>query len=167
MKNLITCIAVLTIGAQASLASADDWVVDSNDDWSKAKARTSHIALKDGFAVPLESEGQFESKIHKFKTARKAKEIVFKQSPVWDNWTQIDDITPPGLGNAYVFLPVAPGDYYVLATQKSTVQTPKGLTKEERKAFQKKNRPKGPGGYHAWHSTDLNTLNPPLQPPPP
>ena len=34
---------------------------------------------------------------------------------VWDNWKQIDNVTPDGLGNAHVFLPVASGDYYVLA----------------------------------------------------
>jgi hypothetical protein len=96
-----------------------------------------------------------------FPKKQKLTSVVFEQSPVWDNWKQIDDITPPGLGNAYVFLPVAPGDYYVFATQTGPkIKYPKGLDKKARQQFKREQQKKNPGparagGYHAWHSSDL------------
>jgi hypothetical protein len=155
MTHKISHAAVFLIAMQTALAKADSWVIDAEDDWAKSAAHTSGIKLGAGFATPEAAKGTFKSKVHTFAKPTQAKEIVFNQSPVWDNWTQIDDITPPGLGNAYVFLPVAPGDYYVLATKKSTAPIPKGLSKAEKKAHRKKHIPKGEKGYHAWHSADL------------
>ena len=82
--------------------------------------------------------------------------MVFEQSPVWENWEAIDDITPSGAGNAYVFLPVAPGDYYFFATRTwPQMEYPEGLTQQKRTKFRQEWKKNHPRGYHAWHSTDM------------
>ena len=72
----------------------------------------------------------------KTKTKRKLKSVIIKQSPIWDDWTQIEDVTPPGLKNAYVFLPIAPGDYYLLAMPPGPkINYPKNLSKKIKRRF--------------------------------
>ncbi len=144
-----------------ALASAESWVVDSQKDWKAAQGSSEGLKLADGFAEPTAGKGAFHSVVKTFPKKRKLSSVVFEQSPVWDNWEQIDDITPPGLGNAYVFLPVAPGDYYLFATYRGgpKLEYPEGLNRKERQAYkkewEKKNPSKGEKGYHAWHSSDL------------
>ncbi len=141
--------------------AADTWVIDTQKEWKAATHSVHKHAIENGFVEPQAEKGKFESIVKSFPEKRKLAAIVFEQSPVWDNWKQIDDITPPGLGNAYVFLPVKPGDYYVFATNKGpAIPYPKGLSRKERQAFKKEYQKKHPTvpnkkGYHAWHSTDL------------
>ena len=139
-------------------AAPDSWVIDSQQDWEAVKKRAEGIALKGGYAEPNTAQASFSSIVKQFKKRRKLSSVVFEQSPVWDNWETIDDITPPGLGNAYVFLCVAPGDYYVFATLTPVIDYPKGLSKKEKKAYKKKmagKQSEADRGYHVWHSKDL------------
>ena len=157
MKSLLFTSLVLS----PILSSAEPWVIDTQENWKSAADKTKGIKIADGFVKPEKEKGHFESVVKSFSEKRKLSSIVFEQSPVWDNWEQIDDITPPGLGNAYVFLPVAPGDYYVFATFRGpAIDYPKGLNRKERQAYKKEYQKKNPTperekGYHAWHSTDL------------
>ena len=143
------------------LHAEDTWTIDNTEEWKVSSAKHVALELKDGLVQPAEAEARFESVTRMFSQKKKLSSIVFEQSPVWDNWKQIDDITPPGLGNAYVFLPVKPGDYYVFATKTGPkINYPKGLSADERRAYKKKQQKKTPrspnqAGYHAWHSTDL------------
>jgi hypothetical protein len=144
--------------------AADNWTINSDDDWNAASGKKDAITIKDGFAEPSAKAASFSSVVKKLDGKKKIKSITFEQSPVWDNWKVIDDITPPGLGNAYVFLPVAPGDYYVFATFKGKqpkIPYPKGIDKKKKRAFAKKwmkdngIEPNPHKGYHVWHSKDL------------
>ena len=154
MKNITVILVYLLILGQAS---AEVWTIDSADEWSAAQDKSTGLVLKNGFAEPQKNTASFASVVKRFKQPRKLHRVVFKQSPVWDNWTQIDDITPDGLGNAHVFLPVAPGDYYVLAEKAQKIDYPKGLSADERREYKKKHgaKTKADSGYHAWHSADL------------
>lgn len=162
MKKFSTafCLAALL---STSLSAKNQWRIDSNEEWKAATSQASELKIENGLAQPQAENAQFSSIIKNFDEKQKLDNIQFKQSAIWDNWEQIDDITPPGLGNAYVFLPVAPGDYYILAMPpKPKIEYPKGLDKKEKKAFlnkyYKENSEKKPnGGYHSWHSTDLKS----------
>ncbi|MEM9281739.1 MAG: hypothetical protein AAGA96_07935 [Verrucomicrobiota bacterium] len=146
MKRLLITISfLLSFAANAQ----ESIVVDAQEDWESHLTDSQSINVEEGVAQPNEETGSLQLSIKTEGDPRKLGSIVFKQWSHWDNWTQIDDITPTdqGLGNAYVFLPVAPGDYYVLAQKRGG---DRGKSKEER-AQQKS------GGYHAWHSTDLET----------
>ncbi|WDE99009.1 hypothetical protein PQO03_14320 [Lentisphaera profundi] len=154
------CLAALL---STSLSAKNNWRIDSNDEWKAATSQATELKIDQGLVQPQAKNAQFSSIIKTFDEKQKLDTIQFKQSPIWDNWEQIDDITPKGLGNAYVFLPVAPGDYYILAQPpRPKVTYPKGLSKTEKKKFlnkyYKENPDKKPsGGYDAWHSTDLKS----------
>ena len=146
--------------SQAS-PSAEIVIINDQAEWKAAQGKAENLNIQKGMVKPSADEASFESVVRSFSEKKKLNSIVFKQSPVWDNWEQIDDITPPGLGNAYVFLPVAPGDYYVFATFKGEQpKYPKGLDKKEKRKFKQqwlKDNPQKASekGYHAWHSSDL------------
>ena len=143
-------------GARPMTGMADYWVVKSQADWTAAKGAAKNMTLADGFAEPTADKASFQSVVKTFSKKRKLSSVAFEQSPVWDNWEQIDDITPPGAGNAYVFLPVAPGDYYFFATKTwPKMEYPEGLARNKYAAFRQDWRKNHPRGYHAWHSTDL------------
>ena len=154
----------LCLAAFSTLASPEkNWLIDSTTQWEAASENLNEMQVKDGLLVPQTAKASFSSSFKTFEQKQTLSSIELKQSPIWDNWKQIDDITPKGLGNAYVFLPVAPGDYYILAQPpKEKVEYPKGLSKSEKKKFlntyYKENPSKKPApGYHCWHSTDLKT----------
>ncbi len=140
----------------------NQWVVDSKSEWRSAIAHTEGLVLEDGFMRPITNEATFRSRIHRLSGAGRLKSVVFKQSPIWDNWKQIEDITPAtGLRNAYVFLPVAPGDYYLLAQRTVDIEYPRpDMRPKDQRAYEIKmgmELPASEVGYHAWHSTDLKS----------
>ena len=115
--------------ARPMISVAESWVVESQGDWTAARRAAQNVELAVGFAKPKADKASFQSVVKTFPTNRKLSSVVFEQSPVWDNWKQIDDITPPGAGNAYVFLPVAPGDYYFFATRTwPQIEYPEAIT---------------------------------------
>lgn len=113
-------------------AAPQSWIVDSQADWTQTEASSTNISLADGFAEPTSDTASFQSTIKTYAQKRKARYITFAQSPVWDNWTQITDISPTGSRNAPVFVSVADNDYWYLAELRNAGH-----------------------GYHAWHSTDM------------
>jgi len=159
MRRILPVLSIL--GTLPSALPAESWVVESEEEWSAAKGRAENMEFAEGFVEPTAAQASFQSIVKTFPKKRKLSSVLFEQSPVWDNWEQIADITPSGAGNAYVFLPIAPGDYYFFATHRDrpAVQYPEGLSGKERRAFrqewEKKNPSKSAKGYHAWHSTNL------------
>ncbi len=162
--GLVQSLSPMVAGASKSSPqnTGPCWVVDSQQEWTDARQSAGDIQLKNGFAEPIGVNGKFESIVKSYGKKKKPSSIVFRQSPVWDNWKQIDDITPEGIGNAFVILPVAPGDYYLFATINHPVVYAKGMTPDERRAYKKKYFKDNPipaeeKGYQVWHSTDLKT----------
>jgi len=154
MRLLLVPMVVVLTGVQSPGGS---WVVNTQQEWQAAKANATGLDLKDGYAEPNSSNATFRSVIKSLPEKSRLKKITIRQSPVWDNWKQIDDVTPDGLGNAHVFLPVAPGDYYVLAEKALKIDYPAGLSPDERREYKKKHgvKTQADSGYHAWHSSDL------------
>lgn len=116
-KSLSIYLTSIVLLVTAAPAVAESWVVESQGDWTAARGAAENVELADGFAEPRADKASFQSVVKTFAKKRKLNSVVFEQSPVWDNWEAIDDVTPPGAGNAYVFLPVAPGNYYFFATR--------------------------------------------------
>ncbi len=153
---------ILTSLLISGMGVAHAWTINTEAEWKASSSKSAGFDFKDGYATPAEAGAVYSSVVKQFDEARKLNSVVFEQSPVWDNWEQIDDITPKkGMGNAYVFLPVAPGDYYILAEYNDldSIEYPReDMSKDEKKKYYKKVKraAKDPmTGYHAWHSTDL------------
>ena len=131
-KSLSIYLTSIVLLVTAPPAVAESWVVESQDDWTAARGAADNVELTDGFAKPKADNASFQSVVKTFSKKRKLSSVVFEQSPVWDNWEAIDDVTPSGAGNAYVFLPVAPGDYYFFATRTwPQIEYPEGLTRQQ------------------------------------
>jgi len=112
------------------------WVVDTQEEWESAASESRDLVLHEGKVEPHARQAEFASIVKAFGKKRHAREIVFRQSPAWDNWEKIDNIGPQGACNAPVLICVADGDYWYLDEPGDT---------------------EGMGGYHAWHSTDMRS----------
>lgn len=113
--------------------------ITSQDEWEAYAAKASGLTVESGVVA---GSGTFKSRLIQFNGPTSLGEIVFRQSPDWNDWTPAPGgkTVPRGLGDAPVLITVADGDYWILGRR----QGPGG---------------RGPrlGGYHAWHSTDMKT----------
>ena len=99
-KNLFCSAALLFSAFQAT--ADNSWVVDSEKDWQGQTLKSENLDFKKGFADPNQKESTFSSKIKTFNEKKSAKEIIFNQSPVWQNWNPISNIGPSNLQDAPV-----------------------------------------------------------------
>ena len=106
------------------------WKVDSDEEWQQSGSNSTGRSFEKGEAVPTASSATYSSITKTYTDKMDPQMLTFKQSPVWDNWTEVENVGPDSALNAPVFLSVANDDYYFLGA--------------------------GPNkGYHAWHSTDM------------
>ncbi|MFT5241184.1 MAG: hypothetical protein ACI9OU_002681 [Candidatus Promineifilaceae bacterium] len=165
------CIVVTVISAfPAWNLCAQDWRVDSTQEWQQAEKRNEGLAYVDGFATPTNATTRYQSVIRTFDEKRSATSITFTQSPVWHNWIPVDNLGPDNLGDAPVMLSIGPGNYWLFGRYAKPGKS---------KAFQAedahldgfdvplKTTPyakqfDAPGGlkkthhgYHAWQSKDM------------
>ncbi len=108
------------------------WVVDTGEQWKKAKASAENLRLGEGKAEPTADRARFVSVVKQYDQPRSAERIRFRQDGVWKNWKPTKVGSPSGTRNAPVFLPVGDGNYWYFAEKQGA----------------------GPG-YHAWHSSDM------------
>lgn len=135
----------LSFCALASVAMAETWQVESNDDWQKSMKSSEGLVIKDGVASPTGKTATYTSKLKKFKEAVKLESFQVDQSPVWLNWEKRENVGPRGTADAPVFLALGKGDYYFFARKNGKGKEP-GPGKG-----------KNLGGYNAWHSTDMKS----------
>jgi hypothetical protein len=106
------------------------WTVDEAVEWTQATSSNTNLQLADGFARPTADSSAFTSVVKAFPNKRKATRLMFKQSPVWDNWIPLGYDIGSLIGtDAPVLIPAGPGNYYILALKDSV--------------------------YQAWHSTNM------------
>jgi len=132
----------------------DSWLIDSYADWSSAGNVYNKMEItEDGMIEPIAAQAIFKANPIRFTNKRKAKEVVFKQSPVWSNWESVGNVKPVEARNAPVFLPIADGDYWLFAAYggKNRVK-PKKFKVNPGEVAEAMG-----GGYHAWHSTDMKS----------
>ena len=151
-------------------ATAEDWVIDSQEEWKSAAHTLTHLEIKEGTAVPTDKTANFASKVKRFDRKHKAKSIVIDQSPLWQNWEPIANLGPANLQDAPVFLSIGPQNYWVFGRyggakkrkgfQAETAKldgfdVPLQTTPWENQFDAPGGLKKGLGGYHAWQSRDM------------
>ncbi len=119
-----------TLTFQCTSDFGESWIVDEAAEWAAAAATVSNLTLSGGFAEPTTNTAHFTSIVKTFPVKKKARNLLFQQSPVWDDWTGIADVDPVDANDAPVMISIEDGNYYYLGL---------GST----------------GGYHAWHSTNM------------
>ncbi|MGJ8649643.1 MAG: hypothetical protein ACSHX4_04735 [Opitutaceae bacterium] len=160
-----------------AFANAEQWTIDSQADWQANTETLSNLKFKDGLVEPTAEKASFQSKLMTYKKKKSAASITLSQSTNWENWNPIENIGPPNLGDAPVFLSLGPGNYWMFGrySQPKGKKTKDGsrqpfvaesatlagfdvplLTTADPKQF---NAPGGleqpQGGYHAWQSHDM------------
>ena len=170
MKNLKQAIAATIVAALlTTAASADNWVIDSHDEWTAAADYQVHLEIKDGLASPTDRTATFVSKVHKLKVKQKPKSILLEQSPIWQNWNPVPNLGPANLSDAPVFLAIGPDNYWAFGRyggkrNKNFQAEPAKLegfdvelltTPWPNQFDAPGGLQKGLGGYHAWQSRDM------------
>ncbi|MDZ8120024.1 hypothetical protein [Pontiella agarivorans] len=130
-------------------ATSETWTISSRNEWLDAASSTSRLEIVDAQAKSIATESQFTSAMKRFDKKRALESITFKQTTAWDNWKEVPNVGPEGTLDAVVLIPVKDGDYWLLARKydthpKRVQETLKHHTYDEM-------------GYHAWHSTDMET----------
>lgn len=100
------------------VATADDWIIDTEEDWQSNHAASTDLELKDGQASPSAKTATFQSVIKTFSKKRSAASITLSQSNVWHNWEAVGQIGPDNVSNAPVFLRMGPDDYWLFGRYK-------------------------------------------------
>jgi len=158
---------------QASVAQSS-WLVESEEDWTKAQASQEGLVMEKGSIAPSEKSGTFQSVMKRFSEKQSASAITLKQSPIWQNWNPIMNLGPSNLQDAPVLLSKGADDYWMFGRYGSAKK--KGQKQDEfvaedvtlegfdvaLKSTPFKNQydapgglKKGKGGYHAWQSKDM------------
>lgn len=150
------------------LLTAEVWQIDSTEDWLAAQAESDGIEIAEGLAAPAAGVGRYRSVVKKFSEKRAARSITFEQPPLWLNWTPVEKVLPPSLGDAPVFLSLGPGNYWAFGLNQAKPgggedTTVKGFditlkTTAYENIFDAPGAFSGvSGGYHAWQSKDMKT----------
>lgn len=163
---------LLMIAGLCTMAGAEEWRLDSDEDWRHAARNQEGLDLRDGFAKLNGNEGFYHSKVQRFETKRKVASLTLKQSDAWLNWKPVGKIQPANLVDAPVFLVRGDKDYWLFGRYGSPRNkqpfegkpaTLEGfdvplLTTPYPNQF---DAPGGlkptKGGYHAWQSRDMKS----------
>ena len=169
-------IAVLTASVQLK---ADDWTVDSAEDWKQNIQSSEGANIADGSVSPKTKSATISTRIHSSESKRSAKALVVSQSAIWQNWNPIENLGPSNLADAPVLLTVGPDNYWMFGRYSKGPKRKKGQKAQPLPAFEAEsatldgfdvplkttrfpnqfNAPgglkPGKGGYHAWQSRDM------------
>ena len=175
----LSLVATLLVGAAAY---ANDWTIDSADDWKQNVQSAEGANITDGSVSPKGKTATISTKVHSSDTKRSARSLVIDQSAIWQNWNPIGNLGPTNLGDAPVLLTIGPDNYWMFGRYQKTKQkkrqqkeqkaNPKPAFKAEEATLEgfevplqttpyknQFNAPgglqPGKGGYHAWQSRDM------------
>jgi len=162
-------VVVLIVLATGSIGLAEDWSINTQEEWSAATGSQENLTVKDGIVTPSGKTAIFKSKLKTFSQKRSAASIVFDQSPIWQNWNPIPNLGPSNLADAPVLLSIGPDNYWMFGRYGG--KRNKKFVAEDAKLegfnIPLKTTPfpnqydapgglmKGKGGYHAWQSRDM------------
>ena len=111
MKSLKSCLIATILSV--SPVQADDWTIDSANEWEQSIESSDGVVVADGVASPTERVATITTKINSTSKKRSAKSLVVNQSPIWQNWNPIENLGPANLGDAPVLLTVGPDNYWM------------------------------------------------------
>jgi hypothetical protein len=158
--NFLPKLITILCSATTAIYAGDSWFVETQSDWADAHGIGSQIELVDGQSKSLQPASSFSSKVKAYNKKRRAESIEFSQSDSWDNWKEVPNVGLEEMRDALIFLPVKPGEYYMLGRY-SKYQV-KRITDENGKRQRipppfPKEEIAAKAGYHAWHSSDMKT----------
>lgn len=134
MKNIVLTIVSLLLFS-ACKPVQKKLIIDTQTDWDVLSPKMEHLKIEQGELHMLADSAVFSSTLKTFQKKQKLKSVTIKQTPEWNTWQPIDKVTPENTDNALVFIPIANHDYWLLAQLKGDTEN----------------------GYHAWHSTNMET----------
>lgn len=154
---------------------AEEWVIDSQEEWKASEAAGESLEIKDGMATPSAKEATFQSVLKVYPEKKKASSLTVEQAPLWQNWESAGKLGPRNLGDAPVFVRRGPKDYWIFGRYGGFKKTKGGqqrrfvamqaelegfeiplFTTPEANQFNASGGlEKGQGGYHAWQSRDM------------
>ena len=171
---LLSLVAALFVGVESR---ADDWIIDSADDWRQNIQSSEGCKVAEGSVSPEEKTATIATKVHASDVKRSAKSLLVTQSAIWQNWNPTPNLGPKNLGDAPVMLTLGPGNYWMFGRYGGAKKKQK--KKQKKKPFEPKEakldgfdmplqttryanqfdapgglKP-GKGGYHAWQSRDM------------
>lgn len=150
-----------------------NWKIQGQEDIVKNILTKDNLTVKDGLIFPKQNSGKMTSTIKRFSKKRSATFLELKQSTVWENWNETDELGTKNMTNAPIFLRKSPGDYWIFARNKRNKKNKKAKKfKAEDTTLTGFNIPlkttsiknqfdapggleKSLGGYHAWQSHDM------------
>ena len=162
---------------------ADDWTIDSAEDWAQNLQSAEGAAVTEGSVSPKAKTAKITTKVHVSGNKRSAKSLVITQSAIWQNWNPIENLGPSNLGDAPVLLTVEPDNYWMFGRYQN--RSPAGKMQKQNPSAKPElefepqvaslagfemplqttrfpnqfNAPgglkPGKGGYHAWQSRDM------------
>ncbi|MEM6690848.1 MAG: hypothetical protein AAF664_15550 [Planctomycetota bacterium] len=155
---------------------ADDWIIDSDKDWSENIEIVSGAVVSKGAVSPELKTATIKTRLHSSNTIRSASSLLVVQSAVWQNWKPIENLGPSNLADAPVLLTVGPGDYWMFGRYRGKRRQQKGqkqpkfepevvtlqgfdMPLQTTRFANQFDAPGGlkpsKGGYHAWQSRDM------------
>jgi len=166
---LIHLMSVILLAGGATGQNTQDWLVDSTEEWQRAEKESEGLSFDAGLATPTNDVSCYRSVTRTFDQKRSAKSVVFKQSPVWQNWDPIKSIGPSNLNDAPVMLTVGPGNYWMFGLYSSEHRKDFKAEEAQLEGFDiplmttpflhQYDAPgglkKSLGGYHAWQSKEM------------
>lgn len=158
---------------------ADDWMIDSAEEWAANLLSSEGAAISEGTVAPKAGTATVSTKMHSSAAKRKARSLVVSQSAIWQNWNPIENLGPSNLGDAPVMLTVGPDNYWMFGRYNRRRSKQKKGANSVAATFQPKpatlpgfdiplqttefanqfdapgGLQPGKGGYHAWQSRDM------------
>ena len=93
--------------------NAQDWSINTTDQWTENLEPTENISIKDGLVTPTAEKANVQTKIKSFDKKRSADSLTITQSPIWQNWNQVKNVGPVNLNDAPVLLVLGPDNYWM------------------------------------------------------
>ncbi|MGC6425715.1 MAG: hypothetical protein ACON5H_01820 [Akkermansiaceae bacterium] len=179
MKFRPVSLLFLSICFSPSFLAAEEWIVDSKEEWAAATASQKGLKIAEGEVSPKDKSGEFQSVIKRFGKKRQLSKFTLKQSAVWQNWNPIENLGPSNLRDAPVLLTMGPDNYWMFGRYGSSQPRkksekikplPKFVAQDATlegfdiplKTTPFANQFDAPGGlkpslggYHAWQSKDM------------
>ena len=176
----LRCSITLAVAMCCLPLHAQDWTIDSAEDWTQNIESAKGATVADGMVIPDAKQATVLTKIYTSDAKRSATSLTINQSPIWQNWNPIKNIGPSNLNDAPVLLTLGPDNYWIFgrygkkpAQKKGQKPAPKDVpfVAEDAtlegfdtplKTTQFANQFDAPGGlkphrggYHAWQSRDM------------
>ena len=92
---------------------AQDWIIDTDQQWKQNLQSSEGAAVADGMVSPTAKKATIVTKVFSSDKKRSAASLTIAQSPIWQNWNPTKNLGPANLGDAPVMLTVGPKNYWM------------------------------------------------------